>query len=83
MQKIIIGGLYRHFKGMYYYVSDIATHSETGEAFVVYRQLYGKRETYIRPLFMFAGEVDRAKYPQVTQKYRFALMSGIDEKNEE
>ena len=31
MQEIVKGGLYRHFKGMYYYVLDVATHSETGE----------------------------------------------------
>ena len=31
MNEIVKGGLYRHFKGMYYYVLDVATHSETGE----------------------------------------------------
>ena len=31
MRKIVKGGLYRHFKGMYYYVLDVATHSETSE----------------------------------------------------
>lgn len=79
VQEIVVGGLYRHFKGMYYYVSDIAIHSETGEPFVVYQQLYGERKTYIRPLAMFASEVDHDKYPQVTQRERFKLMSGRDE----
>ena len=37
MRKIVKGGLYRHFKGMYYYVLDVATHSETSEQFVVYQ----------------------------------------------
>lgn len=27
MNEIVKGGLYRHFKGMYYYVLDVATHS--------------------------------------------------------
>ena len=36
MNEIVKGGLYRHFKGMYYYVLDVATHSETGEKLVVY-----------------------------------------------
>lgn len=79
MHEIVVGGLYRHFKGMYYYVSDIAIHSETGEPFVVYRQLYGDRKTFIRPLGMFASDVDRVKYPHVEQKERFKLMSGRDE----
>ena len=34
MNEIVKGGLYRHFKGMYYYVLDVATHSETGEKLV-------------------------------------------------
>lgn len=79
MQDIVIGGLYRHFKGMYYYVKDIAIHSETDEKLVVYQQLYGERLTYVRPLEMFASEVDRQKYSQVEQQYRFQLMSGRDE----
>ena len=78
MQEIIKGGLYRHFKGMYYYVIDIAIHSETNENLVVYQQLYGERKTYIRPLSMFASDVDHEKYPEVTQKERFKLMEGRD-----
>ena len=76
MQTIIIGGLYRHFKGMYYFVKDIAQHSETDELFVVYQQLYDERKTFIRPLSMFASEVDVDKYPNSKQQYRFQLMSG-------
>ena len=44
MQEIVVGGLYRHFKGMLYYVIDIAIHSETDEPHVVYQQLYGERK---------------------------------------
>ncbi len=79
MREIVKGGLYKHFKGMYYYVEDVATHSETGEKLVVYRQLYGERKMYVRPLDMFVSEVDHQKYPDVTQVYRFELMSGRDE----
>ena len=79
MQEIVVGGLYRHFKGMYYYVKDIAVHSETGETFVVYQQLYDERKTFIRPYDMFASDVDHEKYPTVQQEKRFQLMSGRDE----
>ncbi len=79
MREIVKGGLYKHFKGMYYYVEDVATHSETGEKLVVYRQLYGERKMYVRPLDMFVSEVDHQKYPDVTQVYRFEVMSGRDE----
>lgn len=78
MQEIVKGGLYRHFKGMYYYVLDVATHSETSEQFVVYQKLYDQRDLYVRPLDMFLSYVDCEKYPDVEQKERFKLMSGRD-----
>ena len=78
MRKIVKGGLYRHFKGMYYYVLDVATHSETSEQFVVYQTLYDQRDLYVRPLDMFLSDVDQEKYPDVEQKERFKLMSGRD-----
>ena len=65
--------VYRHFKGNLYLAEDIATHSETGEKFVVYRALYGSKDLYIRPYDMFISEVDHEKYPNVKQKYRFEL----------
>lgn len=70
MQKIE-PGIYRHFKGNQYEVLHIATHSETREKMVVYQALYGEREVYVRPYDMFASRVDTAKYPDVTQEWRF------------
>ena len=73
MQEIKTNRLYKHFKGDYYLVIDIANDSETKEKFVVYRRLYGDYSLWIRPLEMFASVVDHEKYPNVTQKYRFEL----------
>ena len=71
--ELKVKGIYKHFKGDYYLVEDIATHSETMEKYVVYRSLYGDCELYVRPYDMFMEKVDRSKYPDVLQEYRFEL----------
>ena len=75
MQELKINRVYRHFKGDYYIVIDIANHSETGEQYVLYRKLYGDGSLWIRPINMFLSEVDHDKYPNVDQKYRFELQN--------
>ena len=75
MNELKINGIYRHFKGDYYLVVDVANHSETKEKHVVYRRLYGDGGLWIRPMDMFLSEVDHEKYPDVKQKYRFELQN--------
>ena len=52
-------GRYRHFKGAEYEVIGVATHSENGEALVVYRPQYGEGALWVRPLAMFTEMVER------------------------
>ena len=73
-REIKINSLYKHFKGNLYFVEDIAIHSEDETKYVVYRALYGDRKLYIRPLDMFLSKVDKVKYPNVEQVYRFELI---------
>ena len=75
MNELKKNGIYKHFKGDYYLVEDIAIHSETKEEYVVYRRLYGDCSLWIRPKSMFLSEVDHNKYPDVKQKYRFELQN--------
>ncbi len=51
-------GIYRHYKGNTYQVLGVAKHSETEEALVVYRALYGEWGLWVRPLEMFSENVE-------------------------
>lgn len=73
MRTIQLKRVYRHFKGDFYLVEDVAHHSETGEEYVVYRKLYGDGSLWVRPLPLFLEAVDREKYPDAGQTWRFEL----------
>lgn len=65
------GDIVRHFKGNRYEILHFARDSETREEVVVYRALYGERGVWVRPKAMFFSPVDRSKYPDAPQAWRF------------
>ncbi|MCX4254265.1 MAG: DUF1653 domain-containing protein [Bacilli bacterium] len=70
MREIKAGQKYKHFKGTMIEVIDIAKHSETLEELVIYKHLVDG-EIWARPIDMFNSLVDKEKYPDVEQEYRF------------
>ncbi len=77
MREIEIGKTYRHFKGHIYKVVNIGYDSETydekspdNSRLVVYENVDTK-EVWIRPYDMFNSKVDKNKYPDIKQEYRF------------
>ena len=74
MNELKLKRIYRHFKGDLYLVEDLAKHSETDEEYVIYRKLYCDCSLWIRPKDMFLSPVDKEKYPDCKQEYRFQLV---------
>lgn len=80
MNAVNIGKVYRHFKGNYYFVENVAYHSETQERMVVYKPLYNREDSrtlWVRPEKMFLEEIPQRSDNITGQKHRFELVEDL------
>ncbi|MEE0865351.1 MAG: DUF1653 domain-containing protein [Clostridia bacterium] len=81
MEEVKIGKVYRHFKGNYYFVENVAYDSETQERMVVYKRLYNKEDgkfIFVKPEKMFLSEIPDRPDNITGQNHRFELVEKID-----
>lgn len=85
-ERIKAGDIVKHFKReivdshvtkqdrllyMYEVLSTSGIDTETEGRVVVYKALYGAHTIFVQPYEDFMSEVNRKKYPNVLQKYKF------------
>lgn len=81
MKEVKIGRVYRHFKGNYYFVENVAYDSETKERMVVYKPLYNRddgRSIWVRPKKMFLEQIPERSDNITGQNVRFKLVEDIE-----
>lgn len=89
MGRLYPGCIVKHFKreldnkefAYVYRFEGFAQHSETKEELAIYTALYTdlkknkcEGDMFARPRTMFESEVDRNKYPEIEQFYRFEVV---------
>lgn len=80
-RRVEVGQVYRHFKGNVYEVIALAVNADNREEVVVYKSL-NKDKVFVRSYRGFVSEVNKEKYPDVAQKYRFELVSDTEPEEE-
>ena len=82
-RSVSVGDVFKHFKeGKMYLVVGFAISTETEEILVLYRPvvfLPEEDKVWARPLGMFLSRVDKNKYPEAKQEYRFEYLGRHEE----
>lgn len=74
MNELVIGGIYKHFKGHVYKIIAVARDAEDLSEKIVYQNVNNLEDIWVRDKDEFLSLVDREKYPEVNQQFRFQLL---------
>ncbi len=79
MEEVKIGKVYRHFKGNYYFVENVALDSETQERMVIYKPIYDRTDSkiWVRREKMFLEEIPQRTDNITGQKHRFECVEDL------
>ena len=77
-RRFFVGSIVKHFKGKIYRIEDFARHTEDGDMLVIYRQMFPPYMLMARPEPIFCSRVDREKYPDAEQEFRFEKLTETD-----
>ncbi|MBR3885044.1 MAG: DUF1653 domain-containing protein [Clostridia bacterium] len=68
--EVLIGRVYKHYKGNYYIVENLALNTETEEQMVIYKALYEDGKVFARPISSFTEKLEG-----LNQEHRFELQN--------
>ena len=68
--EVLIGRIYKHYKGNYYLVENLALNTETNEQMVIYKALYEDGKVFARPISSFTEKLEGSN-----QEHRFELQN--------
>lgn len=71
MREVTVGKKYKHFKNKLYEVIAIAYDCEDLKKKVIYKALYDEGKVWVRDYESFLSKVDKEKYPDVIEEWRF------------
>jgi len=78
----VVGEVYKHFKGKDYKVIAVNVRNSNEndtKTYVIYEALYENHPVFFRTTDEFVSPVDKEKYPDATQEFRFEKVNRVED----
>ena len=74
MQELVVGGIYKNFKWHVYRLLFVGKDADDLSEKIIYQNVNDEKDIWIRNKDEFLSVVDKEKYPNVKQEFRFELI---------